>query len=108
MTRQSRHARARTAAVALVGAAALVGCSPEPVDFRSDAENLLEDELTKDPGGTWTATCTEPTDAAVDTTFRCTVTDAEGVVRNFDAVITGRATYTVSETPLPSDSPASE
>ncbi len=88
----------------LVGIAVLTllgACSPEPLDFRSDAENLLEDELATDPGGAWTATCAEPTSVEIDATFACTVTDADGVVRNFTAVITSRSKYTIAEDPAP-------
>lgn len=90
-----RPGRSPAAAVLLVLVAA--ACAPEVTDFASDTERLLEDELSNDPGGTWTATCEAPPLTEVDTTYTCTVTDDDGVVRTFVATITGRATYTVTE-----------
>jgi hypothetical protein len=93
-------------AVAATLGTLLVGCSPQASDFEKNAEELLEEQLAADPGGTWTATCSEPVDVAVDTTFSCRATDGEQE-RSFTGRITSRSNYVLTadtSTAVPSTS----
>lgn len=87
----------------LVLGAALSGCFTTAADFQHDAENfILEDddlqaELFEDTGVTFvSATCAEPADQEVDTTFACTAADSDGRAWEFEIVITGKSGYEVN------------
>ena len=86
----------------------LAGCFTTAADFQSDAEAfILEDDdlesgLFEDTGVTFvSASCAEPADQEVDTTFPCTGTDSEGRVWEFEIVITGKTGYDVNVTRRP-------
>ena len=83
-----------------VGLVLVAGCTPKASEFDKSAERLLEDELAKDPGGTWTVDCAAPGDIDVDTIFSCTATDGTEQ-RTFTGRITSRSKYV-----LTADAPA--
>lgn len=79
------------------------GCFTTAADFRQDAETFIteDDELRAglfaDTGVTFvSATCAEPENQDVDTTFPCTGTDSDGREWEFEIVITGTSGYTVN------------
>jgi len=83
--------------------AVLAGCFTTAADFQDDAETFimeddeLESGLFEDTGVTFvSASCAEPADQDVDTTFPCTATDSEGRVWEFEIVITGKSGYEVN------------
>jgi len=90
--------------LALLALGAVVsGCFTSAADFQDDAETFileddgLEDALFADSGVTFaTATCAEPQNQDVGTTFPCTGTDSEGRVWEFEIVITSKSEYEVN------------
>jgi hypothetical protein len=94
--------------VALAGGVA--GCFTTAADFRSDAEDFIEqnDELREalfpesDDSFT-TATCAEPNNRDEGTTFPCTATDTAGATWEFEIVITGSSEYEVNVARRPAD-----
>jgi len=81
----------------------LSGCFTTAADFQRDAETfIMEDDglqagLFEDTGVTFvSATCAEPANQEVDTTFPCTGTDSEGRVWEFEITITGKSGYEVN------------
>lgn len=89
-------------------AAGLTGCFTTSADFGDDAESyLLENEtlrdtLFPDTDTTFTtATCDDPADQDVDTTFMCTATDSDGGAWEFEMVITGSSAYEVNVSRFP-------
>lgn len=93
-----------TLTVALVAlGVGLSGCFTTAADFQQDAETFiveddeLETELFHDTGVTFvSASCAEPENQDVDTTFPCTGTDSEGRVWEFEILITSRSGYEVN------------
>ena len=86
--------------------ALLTGCFTTAADFRNDAETfILEDEgLAEAVETTFTAaTCQEPVDQDVGTTFTCDATDAEGRGWEFEIVITDSNEYEVNVSRFPAD-----
>jgi len=94
----------RIAPVALLAlGAALSGCFTSAADFQHDAETFIveNDELERalfaDSGISFaSATCAEPENQDVDTTFACTGTDTEGRVWEFEITITSKTEYEVN------------
>lgn len=91
------------ASVSVVLASLLAGCFTTASDFRSDAESYivesssLRDALLADSNTKFTtATCTDPINQDVGTTFACTGTDGSGAVWGFEMTITGKHEYDVT------------
>ncbi len=91
--------------------AVLAGCFTTAADFRTDAEDFIEqnEELrgalfpaTED--SFTTATCAEPENQDEGTTFACTATDTTGAAWEFEIVITGSSEYEVNVARRPVDS----
>ena len=81
----------------LAGAVSIVGlvaaCSPNTADFKDEAEGFIEDDdgqvaqqlsLTFD-----NASCEEPSNKDVGTTYSCTAVGSDGQTYSFTATITG-------------------
>jgi hypothetical protein len=93
--------------VLALAASGLAGCFTTTADFADDAEQfIVENEglrsALRDGGqlaptaSFTTATCTDPEDQDVGTTFPCTATDSGGAVWEFEIVITDDNGYEVS------------
>ena len=100
-------ARATTAIALALVTAGLTGCFTTTADFANDAEAFIEDnedlrdtlraEGRLDPNASFvTATCAEPPNQEVNTTFPCTATDSTGAVWEFEIVITDDNEYEVN------------
>lgn len=89
----------------VVLAAALLlaaGCAPDPKDFARNAEGLIRDGLSADPGGQWEVTCTPPGEARLDATFTCRATGGtQSTTLTFTGKITGRSKYVVTQDVAP-------
>jgi len=92
--------------VLALAASGLSGCFTTSADFANDAEEfIVENEELRDAlrdGGQLaptaafaTATCTDPENQDVGTTFPCTATDSTGAVWEFEIVITDDNEYEV-------------
>ena len=90
---------------AVVLGVGLLGCTPKATEFGTSAERLLEDQLSADPGGTWTAACVEPAAVEIDTTFTCTATNGEEQ-RTFTGRITSRSKYVLTADSVPNGASA--
>jgi hypothetical protein len=93
--------------VLAVVAAGLSGCFTTSADFANDAETFIEEneglrDALRDGGqlaptaSFTTATCTDPENQDVGTTFPCTATDSTGAVWEFEIVITDDNEYEVN------------
>ena len=84
------------AGLALVGGAA---CSPDASDFKSDAEDFIEDDdgdVESQLGVALSdANCEDPPSSDVGTTFNCTAVGDDGTVYDFTVEITGDNRYEV-------------
>ncbi|MGI9644486.1 MAG: hypothetical protein ACR2O6_04170 [Ilumatobacteraceae bacterium] len=90
--------------VAACSALLLAGCFTTTADFKNDAENfILETEELVDGLGTTfaSATCQEPDNQDVGTTFPCTAIDDEGRSWEFEIEITGSNEYAVNVSRFP-------
>jgi hypothetical protein len=92
------------AIAAVMAALALSGCFTTTADYRQKAETfIVEDEGVADELGVTlvSATCEEPADQEVGTTFACTAVDAAGGSWGFDVEIaeSNRIALSVSEQP---------
>ena len=105
--RPRRPAGRATIALLALAATGLSGCFTTSADFANDAETFIEDnEALRDAlrdGGQLaptasfdTATCTDPENQDVGTTFPCTATDSTGAVWEFEIVITDDNEYEVN------------
>ncbi len=95
---------ARWMACAGVAAAALSGCFTSTADYREKAESFI----VEDAGiaeqldvSLVSATCEEPADQEVGTTFTCTAIDEQGDTWSFDVEIAESNRIAVSESPRP-------
>jgi hypothetical protein len=91
-------------ATAAIAALALSGCFTSTADYRQKAETfIVEDEGVADELGVKlvSATCEEPADQEVGTTFACTAVDAAGDSWGFDVEIaeSNRIALSVAERP---------
>ncbi|HSP28730.1 MAG TPA: hypothetical protein VLN74_09295 [Ilumatobacteraceae bacterium] len=84
-------------------AAGLAGCFTTSADFRNDAETFIQENddlreaLFPDSDTTFTsATCVDPENQDVGTTFPCTATDSNGDVWEFEIAITSSSEYEVN------------
>jgi hypothetical protein len=113
--RRSRGLRAATIGTFILVATGLAGCFTTTADFTNDAETFIEtDEGLRDTlraegrldadASFATATCAEPANQDVDTTFACTATDTTGAVWDFEIVITGSNEYEVNLSRAPDGS----
>jgi hypothetical protein len=100
-----------TGASLIVAAVGVSGCFTTAADFRNDAETFIEDNddlrdaLLGDSENTFTeATCDEPVNQDVGTTFACTATDSLGDVWEFEIAITGSSEYEVNLSRAPDGS----
>ena len=92
------------AAWLVVGAGLLSGCFTTTADFRGDAEDfILTDEGLREAVATSfsSATCEEPPDRDVGTTFPCTAVDREGRTWEFEIVILDGNEYRVNVSRYP-------
>jgi hypothetical protein len=84
------------AGLALTGVAA---CSPDAGDFKSDAEDFIEDddgEVESQLGVALSdASCEDPPSSDAGTTFACTAVGEDGTVYDFTVEITGDNSYEV-------------
>jgi len=105
--RPRRPAGRATIALLALAATGLSGCFTTSADFSNDAEEfIVENEGLRDalrdggrlaPDATFdTATCTDPENQDVGTTFPCTATDSTGAVWEFEIVITDDNEYEVN------------
>ena len=94
------------AAVAVVGGAGLLGaCSPTPGKFSSAARRYIESKEVADfaqQAAFTNASCTDPADVKVKTTFQCTATGSDGHTYVFQVVITGDRKFRI-ESAQPND-----
>lgn len=87
-----------------VGAGLLAGCFTTTADFRGDAEDfILNDQGLREAVATSfsTATCEEPPDRDVGTTFPCTAVDRDGRTWEFEIVIVEDSGYEVNVSRFP-------
>jgi len=108
--------RSTTAVLALVlVSAGLAGCFTTTADFADDAERFIEEneelrdtlraEGQLDSAASFeSATCIDPANQDVGTTFPCTATDSTGAVWEFEIVITDSNEYEVNLSRPPSGS----
>jgi hypothetical protein len=87
----------------------VAGCFTTAADFGDDAETFIveNDELREAlvPGSSFTtATCVDPENQDVGTTFVCTAIDGDGEVWEFEIVITGSSEYDVNVARRPTGS----
>ena len=84
----------------IIGVAA---CSPDAADFKSEAEDFIEEEdgdLQAQIGVTFSdASCEEPASTDEGSTFACTATASDGQPWDFRAEITGENEFSVSGAP---------
>jgi len=95
---------ARWPALATLAALALSGCFTSTSDYREKAEEfIVEDAGVADGLGVAlvSATCEEPVDQEVGTTFACTATDENGDTWGFEVEIaeSNRIELSVSDRP---------
>jgi hypothetical protein len=93
-----RPPRKPSIAAVLALAVTAAGCFTTTADFRDDAEEFIRtnEELRTKAGTTFDrATCEEPPDRAVGTTFPCRAVDAEGRTWTFEIEILGDSEYRV-------------
>lgn len=95
----------------VLAASGLSGCFTNSADFSNDAETfIVENEELRQAlfGDTETrfveATCEEPENRDVGTTFPCTAQDSEAATWEFEIEITGSAEYEVNVSRFPSGS----
>jgi hypothetical protein len=84
--------RRLTAAAAAAALLLLVACSPDPADFKEEAEKYIESrEFSEDAGllRFTEAACEEPESTATDTLFTCVAVAEDGSRWQFDVEITG-------------------
>ncbi|MGI9053006.1 MAG: hypothetical protein ACR2HQ_10210 [Ilumatobacteraceae bacterium] len=103
MHRLRQPSSAALVALAIVGVVSLAACSPDTADFKGKAEELIEDdEQTAQNFGGLTfddATCAEPANKDVNTTYTCTATASDGTTASFVATITDDNTISVGYDP---------
>lgn len=94
------------AATLVVLGVALSACFTTAADFRKDAETYIVESkalrgaVFPDASTEFTAaTCAEPKNQDVGTTFACNATDTNGDTRDFQVEITGSAAYEVTLVP---------
>ncbi len=84
------------------GALTLAGCFTSTADYRRDAETFIVEDagIAESLGARMvSATCDEPDDQAVDTTFSCQATDENGETVTFEVTITESNRFVVSVSP---------
>jgi hypothetical protein len=94
----------RACIAAVVGAVALVGCFTTAADFRDEAESFIVEDPSIAEGlgvAIASATCDEPVNQDVGTTFACTATDEAGDTWGFDVEIEESDRIGVSVTERP-------
>ncbi len=105
MRRRHRPSNRPLVAVATIAvlATGLAGCFTTTADFRDDAETFIEGDddlreaLFPDSDATFTsASCADPVNQEVGTTFPCTATDSNGDVWEFEIEITSSSEYEVN------------
>jgi hypothetical protein len=92
--------------IAVGGGAALllVACSPDPADFREQAESYIETRDFSEQIGQLrysNVDCEDPEDTNVDTRFTCTAEAEDGSRWLFTVEITGSKELTVLRDPAP-------
>ncbi len=90
--------------IVIVGAGALTiaGCFTSTADYRRDAETFIVEDtgIAESLGARMiSATCDEPVDQEVDTTFSCEATDENGGTVAFEVTITESNRFVVSVSP---------
>lgn len=90
------------------GAIGLTGCFTTAADFGNDAETfIVENEelraalFAETDTSFVRATCVDPKNQDVGTTFACTATDSDDDVWEFEIVITGSTEYEVNVSRFP-------
>lgn len=101
---RSRSGPLAVTTVIALAALALSGCFTTAADYRQKAEKfIVEDEGVATELGVAlvSATCEEPADQEIGTTFACTAVDETGASWGFDVEITAtdRIALSVSERP---------
>jgi hypothetical protein len=95
---------ARRLAVPTIAAVSLTGCFTSTADFRNEAETFIVENAGVADGlgvALVSATCVEPADQEVGTTFTCTAIDENGDTWGFEVEIaeSNRIDVSVSDRP---------
>lgn len=97
--------------VLVLGTVGLSACFTTAADFGNDAETFivenddLREALFADTATTFVdATCVDPENRDVGTTFPCTAHDSTDATWEFEIVITGSTEYEVNVSRFPADS----
>ena len=102
-------ARPALAMLGAVAAVTLAACSPEPGDFRDDAESFIDDnDKVSGPLGVnfSDAECTEPASTGTGEVFTCLATGDDGQQWQFTARIESERNYLITAATPVGDEPA--